>query len=109
MKKIFSIIVFVLSILILLFNIFSIVFGGLDIKRECEELAAHGASGVDYLGVHAEMGILVIGSALISVVGVILSLVAMKLTQIRLISIVSYVLFAAHALIVFGCFCVAFI
>ncbi len=109
MKKILSIIFFVLTILILIFNICFIVFGGLDIKRESEALAAQGASGVDYLGAHAAMAFLIIGSALISFVGAILSFIAMKLTQIHAIGIVSFVLFAAHALIVLGCFCVAFI
>ncbi len=88
MKKVLSWIFFVLMVAVFLFDIVFAVDGVIDVQKELDRLAATpGVSGVDYLGVG--MDILLLGIAMISVIGLILAIVSYKLAQNRVMRIAS--------------------
>lgn len=107
MKKVISWILFILTVLIFLFDIYFTIVGAIDVKNEMDRLATSGASGVDYLGLGIE--ILVMGFVLISVVGLILSIVSSKIAQNRVIRMISFALFLLFMLMIYFCFCFVFL
>ena len=51
MKKIVSWILFILIVIIVVFDIYAAIVGAIDIKNQFDELVARGASGHEFLGV----------------------------------------------------------
>ena len=101
MKKFFSILLFILVVVIFVIDIYGAIAGAIDVKNKYAEIAARGGSGVDYWGVGAD--ILVIGIAFISIVGFIISLISWKISQYRVIRIVSAVMCVLFLLPSFVC------
>lgn len=81
MKKVISIILFVLSIIATLLDIFVCVYGLIDIYNEVTELSMAHASGADYLGVAVGLGVYAIGIFIISLFGIIISGINAKITE----------------------------
>ena len=97
MKKVFSWIFFVLTIFVFAFDLYFAISGTIDVQKNLDKLAATpGASGVDYLGVGAD--VLVFGVIAISIFGFIFSIISCKISQNRVISIMSYIALACFSL-----------
>ncbi len=97
MKKFFSILFFILSIVIIVLDISFAVYAMIDLQNTLDVLASTpGTSGADYLGVGWLFGI---GLFLISVVGLIFSLAGAKITQKHRIKVVLYCMSAFFILL----------
>ena len=97
MKKVFSWIFFVLTIFVFTFDLYFAISGTIDVQKNLDKLAATpGASGVDYLGVGAD--VLVFGVIAISIIGFIFSIISCKISQNRVMSIISYIALACFSL-----------
>ncbi len=100
MKKVFSWIFFVLTIFVFAFDLYFAISGTIDVQKNLDKLAATpGASGVDYLGVGAD--VLVFGVIAISILGFIFSIISIiscKISQNRVMSIMSYIALACFSL-----------
>jgi len=97
MKKVFSWIFFVLTIFVFAFDLYFAISGTIDVQKNLDKLAATpGASGVDYLGVGAD--VLVFGVIAISIIGFIFSIISCKISQNRVMSIMSYIVLACFSL-----------
>ena len=97
MKKVFSWIFFVLTIFVFTFDLYFAISGTIDVQKNLDKLAATpGASGVDYLGVGAD--VLVFGVIAISIIGFIFSIISCKISQNRIMSIMSYIALACFSL-----------
>ena len=97
MKKVFSWIIFVLTIFVFAFDLYFAISGTIDVQKNLDKLAATpGASGVDYLGVGAD--VLVFGVIAISIIGFIFSIISCKISQNRIMSIMSYIALACFSL-----------
>lgn len=97
MKKVFSWIFFVLTIFVFAFDLYFAISGIIDVQKNLDKLAATpGASGVDYLGVGAD--VLVFGVIAISIIGFIFSIISCKISQNRVMSIISYIALACFSL-----------
>ena len=89
MKKVVSVILFILMISVFIFEIYVGISGGIAVKRQLDELAAREASGHEYLGVGLD--VLVFDLIILSAVGGTLSLLSWKFGQYQVIRIVSAV------------------
>ncbi len=97
MKKVFSWIIFVLTIFVFAFDLYFAIFGTIDVQKNLDKLAATpGASGVDYLGVGVD--VFVFGVIAISIIGFIFSIISCKISQNRIMSIMSYIALACFSL-----------
>ena len=103
MKKIISWILFILTLVIFIFDVYAAIFGAIDVKKQMDELIARGASGHEYLGVGDD--ILVLGIIFISVVGLIFSIVSLAVAQNRVIRNISFVLILLFLLMIFTPLC----
>ena len=101
MKKVVSIFFFILMIAVFIFDLYGAVVGAIDVNNAFTELEARGASGQEYLGVGLD--VLVLGIALISIVGLVISIISWKIAQNRVIRIVSSVLCPLFLLPIFAC------
>ena len=84
------------------FDIYITVAGAIDVRNQYDRLEASGASGHEYLGVGID--ILIMGVALITFVGMILSFVTLTIAQSSLIRIVSGTLFLLFIPVMVCCF-----
>lgn len=84
MKKILSLILLATVCLTLIAAIVCCLYGAYDTERTLQELAGMGASGIDYLGVGWGYGICLFA---ISLFGLILSIIDIKLLQDKLVYI----------------------
>ena len=90
MRKFAASVFFVLAIAVFVFDLYFSIVGAMDVNHQLAELAARGASGHELLGVGLD--VLVLGCVLVSVVGVVFSIISYKIAQYRAIRIVSGVL-----------------
>ena len=90
MKKIISLILFILAVAVFIFELYFSIAGAVNVNNRFAELAARGASGHEYLGVGLD--ILVFGVILISIVGLVLAIISWKIAKYRAVRIVSGVL-----------------
>lgn len=88
-EKVVSIILFVLSIIAFLFDIFVCVCGFIDINSEVTRLSMTHASGSDYLGVAVGIGVYAIVIFCISLFGSIISGINSKITENKAIKYIS--------------------
>ncbi len=102
MKKVISWILFILAVITFVFDIFSAVYGTIDVKNEFDRLAAAGASGVDYFGVGLD--ILVMGIVFISLLGAVLAFISSKLAESVAVKNISFVLFLLFLLAISSIF-----
>ena len=100
MKKLFSVIIFVLAITVFVFELVSGIAGAVDVNRQFAELAERGAGGHELLGVGLD--ILVMGIAVLSIAGFVIALLSWKFAQYRVIRIVSGVLCPLFLLPILG-------
>ena len=107
MKKLFSWILFILTVIVFIFDIYVTVTGTIDVKNQMDRLAATGASGVDYWGVGAD--ILIMFIILITVVGLILAIVSSKFAQSRVIEILSIIIFLLFIPVTLLCFFIIYL
>lgn len=98
MKKVISVILFVLSIIASLFDIFVCVYGFIDISNELAKIPAH-ASGSEYLGVAIGVGVYAIGIFVISLFGLIISGVNAAITEKKAFKYISIVMVSLFVLI----------
>ena len=94
MKKLFSILFFILTLALFILDMYIGISGAIDVNRQLAELAARKASGHELLGVGLD--ILAFGVIFVSIVGGVISLISWKIAQykaIRIASIVIYPLF----------------
>ena len=94
MKKVISVILFILMIAVFIFEIYVGISGSIAVKRQYDELEARNASGHEYWGVGVD--ILVFALIFLSVVGGTISLLSWKFGQnqvIRTVSVVTCFLF----------------
>ena len=89
MKKVISVILFILMIAVFIFEIYVGISGSIAVKRQYDELEARNASGHEYLGVGLDF--LVFALIFLSVVGGVVSLLSCKFAQYKVIKIVSAV------------------
>ena len=89
MKKVVSVILFILMISVFIFEIYVGISGSIDVKRQYDELEARDASGHEYWGVGVD--ILVFALIFLSVIGGTISLLSCKIAQYKVIRIVSAV------------------
>lgn len=92
MRKTITIALFVLICLLLAFDIFSLIYGIIDINNTLDRLASKGASGIDYFGLGWSLGI---GLFLASAVGLILSLVTQGVARIKVIKRITSIMTVA--------------
>ena len=86
-------------IFIFIFDIFFAVSGLVEVQRELDRLAATpGASGVDYWGIGADILALVLWVVAISIIGLAFAITCCKMSQSRVISIISYIATACFSL-----------
>ena len=106
MNKVFSWIFFGLTIFVFTFDLYFAISGTIAVQKNLDKLAATpGASGVDYLGVGAD--VLVFGVIAISIIGFIFSIISCKISQNRVMSIISYIALACFSppiLFLLACF-----
>ena len=107
MKKRFSWMLFILTVIVFIFDIYVTVTGTIDVKNQMDRLAAKGASGVDYWGVGAD--ILIMFIILITVVGLILAIVSSKFAQSRVIEILSIIIFLLFIPVTLLCFFIIYL
>jgi hypothetical protein len=107
MKKLFSWMLFILTVIVFIFDIYVTVTGTIDVKNQMDRLAATGASGVDYWGVGAD--ILIMFIILITVVGLILAIVSSKFAQSRVIEILSIIIFLLFIPVTLLCFFIIYL
>lgn len=97
MRKVFSWIFLILTILVLMFDIYFAISGSIDVQKNLDKLAENpGASGVDYFGVGAD--ILALGVIVISIIGLTFAVISCIISQNRVRSIISYVATACFSL-----------
>lgn len=87
MKKVISWILFILTIMIFLFDIYFMIDCGMEVKQNLAELKARGGGGMEYMA--AGEGILALGVVFISFVGLIFSILSSTIAQSRVIRIIS--------------------
>ena len=107
MKKVISWILFIITLVIFVYDIYFAIAGTIEVKAQYARLAASGASGVDYWGVGED--ILIMGIILFSFIGLIFSLVSVKLAQYRAVRITSAVVSCMFGFMIFCCFAPFFI
>ena len=90
MKKVISWVLFILAIAIFVFDIYFAVAGTLEVHLHFDKIKETGGSGVDFLGVG--VGILAMGIALLTFVGLIFAVFSVKFAQNHVIKIISFVL-----------------
>ena len=90
MKKIFSLILFILALAIFALDIYVSIAGAVDVRNHFDELVASGASGHEFLGVGID--ILAFGVGLISIIGGVISRVSRKIAQHQAVRIASAVM-----------------
>lgn len=98
MKKVVSVILFVLSIIAALFDVFVCVYGIIDISDELARIPAH-ASGSEYLGVAIGVGIYAFGIFVISLFGLIISGINAAITEKKAFKYISIALVSLFVLI----------
>ena len=86
-KKLFSIVFFVLTLAMLGYSFYFGIAGAIAVRDQYAELAASGASGHELLGVPIDL--LVLGLAVLSVAGGSLALLSWRLARHRSIKIAS--------------------
>ena len=97
MKKVFSWIFFVLTILVFAFDLYFAIAGAIDVQKNLDKLAATpGASGVDYLGVGID--VVVFGVFAISIIGFVTAIISCKISQNRVMGMISHIALACFAL-----------
>lgn len=99
MKKLFSILFFILTLALFILDMYIGISGAIDVNRQLAELAARKASGHELLGVGLD--ILVFGIILISIAGFVLSIISWKIAQYRAVRIISGVMCPLFVLPVF--------
>lgn len=104
MKKVISWILFILTVIIFVFDMYITIAGTIDVKNKIEMLVEMGRGGMEYMAVGAD--ILLVGVVLISVVGSILAIVCWKTAQNRVIRIISVTLYLLFVLPIFFFFCI---
>ena len=87
MKKLISILLFILIIALFLFDLYFSIAGAVDVNNQLAELAASGASGHELWGVGID--VLAFAVIIISIVGGAASLASRKVPQSRVIRKVS--------------------
>ena len=87
MKKVFSIVFFVLAVTAFLYAMYVSVAGALDVNCQLAELAAREASGHELLGIGLD--ILVFWLALVSVFGLAIAIISWKIAQYRVVRMIS--------------------
>ena len=90
MKRILSIVLFMLAIAVFMFELYFSIAGAIDVNKQFAELAASEASGHELLGVGLD--ILVFGAVFISIIGFVIAVISWKIAQYRAIRIASGVL-----------------
>ena len=90
MKKFFSIIFFMLVIVVFIYELCFGIVGAIKVNNQFAELAARDASGHEYLGVGLDF--LVLGIIFLSIVGFALAIISCKIAQYRVVRIISGVL-----------------
>ena len=106
MKKVLSWILFILTVIIFIFDIYFTVEGTIEVRDQFDRLEARGEGGIEYLGVGVD--VLVMWVILITAVGLAFAFASSKLAQKRAVEIVSIALFLLFIPAVFLCFCFAF-
>ena len=101
MKKFFSLVFFILTIAVFIFELYISIAGAIDVNNQLVELAARGAGGHELLGVGLD--ILVFGLVFISVVGFVISYISWRIAQNRVIRIVSAMTYPMFVLPIFVC------
>lgn len=101
MKKVFSLVFFVLTVAVFIFELYSAIAGAIDVNNQLAELAARGAGGHEILGVGAD--ILVFGLIFLSTVGFIFSVISFIIAQYRAVRIASALLCPSFLLPLFVC------
>ena len=101
MKKFFSLVFFILAIVVFIFELYFGIAGAIDVNNQFADLAARGAGGHEILGVGLD--ILVFGIVFISIVGLGLAIISCKTAQYRAVRIVSGVLCPLFLLPIFIC------
>ena len=102
MRRIISWILVILIVLIFAYDIYFVIAGTIEVKNQLDRLEASNASGHEYLGVPID--IVVIGTFLISVVGLIFSIISSKIAQNTVIRKLSFTLSCLFGLMSLTCF-----
>lgn len=102
MRRIVSWILVILIVLIFAYDIYFVIAGTIEVKSQLDRLEASNASGHEYLGVPID--IVVIGTFLISVVGLIFSIISSKIAQNNVIRKLSFTLSCLFGLMTLTCF-----
>ncbi|MGN0114855.1 MAG: hypothetical protein ACI396_05970 [Acutalibacteraceae bacterium] len=89
MKKVISVILFVLSIIAALLDVFVCVYGFIDINNDLTDLSMAHASGADYLGVAVGVGVYAIVIFFISLFGSIISGINAKIAVNKAVRYIS--------------------
>ena len=87
MKKVLSCFFFALMIAVFIFELYFSIAGAIDVNAQLAEFTASGESGHALLGVGTD--VLVFGVVLLSVLGLIISLISCKMAQSRVVKMVS--------------------
>ena len=101
MRRIISWILVILIVLVFAYDIYFVIAGTIEVKNQLDRLAASNASGHEYLGVPID--IVVIGTFLISVVGLIFSIISSKIAQNKVIRKLSFTLSCLFGLLSLTC------
>ena len=104
MKKIFSIVLFVLTIAVFVFAVYNSIAGAIAVDRQLAELAAREASGHELLGVGLD--ILLFMLALTCAIGFVMAIVSRKIAPYRMVRILSGVLCSLFWLPILICVCI---
>ena len=90
MKKKISVILFILSICIFVYDVYFTIVGTLDVKASLDLVSASGGGRIDYLGVGLD--ILIIFVALFTVISLALSIASSVVAQSHVIRIASIII-----------------
>ena len=101
MRKLFSIVFFILVLAVFAFELYFGIVGAIEVNNQFAELAARGASGHEYLGVGLD--IVVIGVLFLSVFGSVISFCSYKIAQHRMLRLASAVMCPLFFVPIFIC------
>ena len=90
MRKIFSWVFMIASAIVFVYDIVWVIDGSMQVRQNLDRIAAGYGSGVDYLG--SGLDIYVFGTMLITLLGLIFSIVSIALSPNRMMKIISIVL-----------------
>ncbi len=107
MRRLVSWIFFILTVIILALDICAAIDGAIDVRDQLDALAERSAGGHELLGVGLD--VLIIGILLISLVGLIISIISAKIGHCCFIKTISYAIMIAFGLILCSCFCIPYL